>query len=431
MTSSPTCTSPRGSRCVTAPSTPEALVERAAAARPAGPRAHRPRRPLRRGPVRPGRDRGRHRPRPRRRPRRRCRSAAHCRRRDRPRCRRPRPRRAPRSAAAPSATPATRGSPSSPGGAQPGCRPGVGWAALCRLVTETHLRGERGVPVTLRARGRWCRVRRPDPTSCVCGRVLAPGPEGRQSRVEREPEPAAWCCSGPTPTWAGRCWPGAPTGRASLLGGLAAPAATATRVVIEVVCHGGPEGTPASPRPRPAGCSASPTSRASRRCSPRRCATSTRGSRAVVDVLDAARRLVALDTRHLDRVTDAAHLASTDDDARRRPRGHRWRPRPRRRAGRARPWPSGSACAQSARHDLGIGSVHLPEPERAGHRARASSAAGRCSSSAAAPRSAERYPGASERELMAVAEPARPTSSRSSPSSATRPTSSPSPRSST
>ena len=36
------------------------------------------------------------------------------------------------------------------------------------------------------------------------------------------------------------------------------------------------------------------------------------GESAVVDVLDAARRLVALDTRHLDRVTDAAHLASTD-----------------------------------------------------------------------------------------------------------------------
>ena len=29
-----------------------------------------------------------------------------------------------------------------------GTAPGVGWAALCRLVTETHLRGERGVPVT-------------------------------------------------------------------------------------------------------------------------------------------------------------------------------------------------------------------------------------------------------------------------------------------
>ncbi|HEX6918045.1 MAG TPA: PHP domain-containing protein, partial [Phycicoccus sp.] len=29
-----------------------------------------------------------------------------------------------------------------------GAGPGVGWAALCRLVTATHLRGERGVPVT-------------------------------------------------------------------------------------------------------------------------------------------------------------------------------------------------------------------------------------------------------------------------------------------
>ncbi|QIM22985.1 PHP domain-containing protein [Phycicoccus sp. HDW14] len=29
-----------------------------------------------------------------------------------------------------------------------GTGPGAGWAALCRLVTGTHLRGERGVPVT-------------------------------------------------------------------------------------------------------------------------------------------------------------------------------------------------------------------------------------------------------------------------------------------
>ncbi|HEV7196861.1 MAG TPA: PHP domain-containing protein, partial [Pedococcus sp.] len=29
-----------------------------------------------------------------------------------------------------------------------GVSPGVGWAALCRLVTDTHLRGERGEPVS-------------------------------------------------------------------------------------------------------------------------------------------------------------------------------------------------------------------------------------------------------------------------------------------
>jgi len=29
-----------------------------------------------------------------------------------------------------------------------GTAPGAGWAALCRLVTATHLRGERGIPVT-------------------------------------------------------------------------------------------------------------------------------------------------------------------------------------------------------------------------------------------------------------------------------------------
>src|SRR6476661_6613720 len=33
-------------------------------------------------------------------------------------------------------------------GSGSGLAPGEGWAALCRLVTATHLRGERGNPVT-------------------------------------------------------------------------------------------------------------------------------------------------------------------------------------------------------------------------------------------------------------------------------------------
>ena len=33
-------------------------------------------------------------------------------------------------------------------GSSTGLAPGAGWAALCRLVTATHLRGERGNPVT-------------------------------------------------------------------------------------------------------------------------------------------------------------------------------------------------------------------------------------------------------------------------------------------
>ena len=39
--------------------------------------------------------------------------------------------------------------------------PGLGWARLCRLVTETHLRGERGTPVsTPELIATWSRVDR-------------------------------------------------------------------------------------------------------------------------------------------------------------------------------------------------------------------------------------------------------------------------------
>ena len=215
---------------------------------------------------------------------------------------------------------------------------GVGWAALCRLVTQTHLRGERGAPVSPRPRiaaalrGGRAGGGRPSPLLVLLG----PDSDVGRALLARRPDRAR-----------------------ALLRRLAAPAA-AGALVIEVVCHGGPEGTPASRSHArrllgladEAGLPAVLTA-AVRHVDP--------GERAVVDVLDAARRLVALDTRHLDRVTDAAHLATHRHDARHRPRGHRWRPRPGRRPGRARPWPW-LGCAQNPRRDLGIGSVHLPEP---------------------------------------------------------------------
>lgn len=123
-------------------------------ARAAGARAHRPRRALRRGPVRDGLRPGRPRPDPG------CRSR----------------RRGGAEAGAPSGPgphPGARGAVVDlrlprvtvlARGRGAGVDRGLGWAALCRLVTDTHLRGERGTPVTLpRLVARWCRGGSRDP----------------------------------------------------------------------------------------------------------------------------------------------------------------------------------------------------------------------------------------------------------------------------
>ncbi|KQU70309.1 DNA polymerase III subunit alpha [Phycicoccus sp. Root101] len=218
---------------------------------------------------------------------------------------------------------------------------GVGWAALCRLVTETHLRGERGVPVTSAA-----------VVAAGCWR----GGDPRSSRDHASP---LLVLLGPDSD-VGRALLVKRVDRARVLLDAWRRRLPAGAVAIEVVCHGGPEGTPASrsharrllgladEQGVPAVLTA-----AVRHVDP--------GESAVVDLLDAARRLVALDTRHLDRVTDAAHLAATPTMhavALEVTGGDR---------GRAdellqRTLAVGLSCAQSARHDLGIGSVHLPEP---------------------------------------------------------------------
>lgn len=256
---------------------------------------------------------------------------------------------------------------------------GVGWAALCRLVTQTHLRGERGVPVSSAA-----------VVAAACGGAAGGGGGGG------EPSPLV-VLLGPDSD-VGRALLAKHTDRARELLVAWRRRLPPDAVVVEVVCHGGPEGTPASrsharrllgladEQGVPAVLTA-----AVRHVDP--------GESAVVDVLDAARRLVALDTRHLDRVTDAAHLATTDTMhaiAREVTGGD---------LGRAddlvgRTLALGLGCAQSARHDLGIGSVHLPEPDRVGVEPGMSAQVvleQRCR--AAVP---GRYPGASERDLMAV-----------------------------
>ena len=213
-------------------------------------------------------------------------------------------------------------------GSASGVAHGVGWAALCRLVTATHLRGERGVPVLP-----------PDlllPADSPLVVLLGPDSDvGRALLANRRDRAEALLAA-----WEARM------PRAGL--------------VVEVVCHRGPDGTPASRRHARAllaladahGITAVLTA-AVRHVDP--------ADSRVVDVLDAARRLVTLDPRHLDRMTDAGHLASTVTMhlLAREVCG----PDPER-ADRlvADTMRLALECGQDARRDLGIGSVQLPEP---------------------------------------------------------------------
>ncbi|WP_270889141.1 DNA polymerase III subunit alpha [Pedococcus sp. 5OH_020] len=251
---------------------------------------------------------------------------------------------------------------------------GVGWAALCRLVTETHLRGERGAPVSS--------------AEVIAARCAAPGDDA--------PGPLL-VLLGPDSD-VGRALLTKRTDLARTLVARWRARLPADALAVEVVCHGGPEGTPASrsharrllaladEQGLPAVLTA-----AVRHVDP--------GESAVVDVLDAARRLVALDTRHLDRVTDAAHLATTDT-MRAIAQDVTGGDLARAQQLLQRTVAVGLACAQSARHDLGIGSVHLPEPERLGVEPGMSAQVmleQRCREAVGL-----RYPGASERELATV-----------------------------
>ncbi|WP_131104243.1 DNA polymerase III subunit alpha [Ornithinimicrobium sufpigmenti] len=222
-------------------------------------------------------------------------------------------------------------------GQRGGVGPGMGWARLCRLVTHTHLAGERAVPRTSPE----LLTRAAAPVDGVAPVVVLLGPDsdvGRALLARRRGQARLLLQA-----WVDRLPPDA--------------------VRVEVVCHGGPEGTPASlshatalwALAREIGVPAVLTA-AVRHAVPEQAR--------VVDVLDAARRMVALDERHLDRVSTAGHLGGTGTMvglARQLERAS---------GGGARAadllratLDLAAACHQDARSDLGLGSVHLPEPE--------------------------------------------------------------------
>ena len=265
-----------------------------------------------------------------------------------------------------------------------GVDPGVGWRRLCRLVTQTHLSGERGAPVSS---AQLIAEHAVDPRTGQLALVvlLGPGSDVGRAVLARRPDHARLLL---------RQW-------VDLLprGG----------VVIEVVCHGGPEGTPAS-----LGHAARLLGLATEVGLPAVLTAAVRhaepGGAATVDVLDAARRLVPLDTRHLDRVTTAGHLSSSAqmyavacDVARATGAGVSGGSSGERdRAGQlmADTVALARACAMSSSSDLGIGSVHLPEPSVLGIAVDESPQevlAARCRGAVAT-----RYGGAGEAELSAV-----------------------------
>ncbi|WP_347350023.1 DNA polymerase III subunit alpha [Intrasporangium sp.] len=257
-------------------------------------------------------------------------------------------------------------------GGAAGLAPGAGWAALCRLVTATHLGGERGRPVTTPA-------------------LVAEHAFGAHERAVREfggNECGAHEFDGSSPgRLAVLLGPDSDVGRAVLARRHTAARAALERwvallppgcVAVEVVCHGGPEGRPGSlgqagrmlALAHAAGVRAVITA-AVRHADPE--------DAPVADLLDAARRLVPLEARHLDRVTTAAHLAPTPlmhalalDVARAGGPGSI--------AGGDRPDREvaddllrstlrlADDCIQDPRADLGVGAVHLPEPDVLGIR---------------------------------------------------------------
>ena len=148
-----------------------------------------------------------------------------------------------------------------------GLAPGAGWAALCRLVTATHLRGDRGTPVTTtgliaeharREVGEFALTRPGAASSGPVGpaaageRAVRAGP-GEPTR--RHTATASGRAAGVPAPLVVLLGPDSDVGRAVLAKQRTAARALLERwvellprgaVVVEIVCHGGPEHLPGS-----------------------------------------------------------------------------------------------------------------------------------------------------------------------------------------
>ncbi|HEX6936023.1 MAG TPA: DNA polymerase III subunit alpha [Actinomycetes bacterium] len=211
-----------------------------------------------------------------------------------------------------------------------------GWAALCRLVSATHLRGERGAPVsTLDLVAEHVRLAGSGPGGAG-GLLVMLGPTSEVGRAltARRPDLAQAVLA----RWR--------------------EAVDRDDLLLEVVSHRGPDDRPRAARmlrfagdERVTAVLTNAVRYADRSDAP------------TTDVLDAARRLVALDPRHVDRVNAEGYLKSGKEmaevadevvsaaglDAR---AARRLLAATRRVADR---------CAVDPRADLGMGEVHFPD----------------------------------------------------------------------
>ncbi|WP_336922637.1 DNA polymerase III subunit alpha [Aquipuribacter sp. SD81] len=228
---------------------------------------------------------------------------------------------------------------------------GAGWARVCRLVSATHARGERGRPVATEDL-LVSHARDPRTGAPALAVLLGPHSEVGRAVLARRDDLAVRLLR----RWADRL-----------------PAGS---LFVEVVHHRGPRDTPGS-----VGLAARMLAVADAAGVPAVLTNAVRhvdvGDGLTVDVLDAARRLVRLDPRHLDRTTSAGHLADGADMA----------ARAREVAGLAAGLPGSrdedtgriaarllattaalaDRCRLDPAADLSVGSVHLPEAEVLGH----------------------------------------------------------------
>ena len=286
------------------------------------------------------------------------------------------------------------GRPASP--RVPGGRRCAGWSP------QTHLRGERGVPVTTpdllarwppRSPAQRCRPAAARPASrrrAGCSSSSAPTPTSAGPSSPAAASGPATCSRRGAPLLpARRRWPS----RSSSTAGPRAPPAAASHAA-RLLGLADEAGVPAV------------LTAAVRHADPEQVRT--------VDVLDAARRLVVLDSRHLDRVTDAGHLASTaamhasalevtgGDRARADRLVAMTSPR-RRRVHPATPAPTSASARSTCPRPRCSASTPATDPHAGARR------------SAAATRSARRYPGVGEAERQVVLDPARRRARASSP----------------
>ncbi len=209
----------------------------------------------------------------------------------------------------------------------------AGWAALCRLVSATHLRGERGKPVsTLDLVAEHVRAAADAGGGLLV--LLGPGSEVGRALIARRPDLARSVLAG----WR--------------------EVVDRTDLLLEVVSHRGPDDRPRAARMLGLAVEEQLTAVLTNAVR-----YADRSDAPTVDVLDASRRLVALDPRHLDRVNaegylksgkemlsvaeEVASAAGLDDRAARRLLAATRRVADR--------------CAVDPRADLGMGEVHFPD----------------------------------------------------------------------